>query len=114
MPDTIFDRILAGEIPSDPVYSDDTVYAFRDINPVAPVHVLVIPRERRSSFDELAEADPADIGAFLARVSLVARTLGLAEAGYRIVFNHGAHGQQSVQYLHAHIIGGRQLQWPPG
>ncbi len=114
MPDTIFDRILAGEIPSDPVYSDDIVYAFRDINPAAPVHVLVIPRDRKASFDELAEADPATIGRFFSRVSMIARELGLSGPGYRIVFNHGAHGQQTVQYLHAHIIGGRQLQWPPG
>ena len=114
MPDTIFDRILAGEIPSDPVYTDDFVYACRDINPVAPSHVRGIPRDRKASFDELADAAPAELGRFVSRVSLVARELGLAGPGYRVVFNHGAHGQQTVQYLHAHIIGGRQLQWPPG
>ncbi len=111
---TIFDKVLSGEIPSTSVYEDDAVYAFNDINPQAPVHVLVIPRTRFESVADLAEASPDAIGAFMRGVALTARKLGLEEAGYRVVFNTGADAQQSVAYLHAHILAGRKLGWPPG
>ncbi|TVQ35774.1 MAG: histidine triad nucleotide-binding protein [Spirochaetaceae bacterium] len=111
---TLFDKILAKEIPSDAVYEDQTVYAFRDINPQAPVHVLVIPKHKMQSFADIRQRDAAEIGAFMQGVSRVAEQLGLERDGYRVVFNTGPHGQQTVRYIHAHILGGRQLQWPPG
>lgn len=112
--DTIFDKILAGEIQADTVYEDDEVLAFRDINPQAPTHVLVIPKHRVKRFAELADRGDAWIGTFFSRVSKIAAVLGLNENGYRVVINNGKDGQQSVEYLHAHILGGRALNWPPG
>jgi len=112
--DTLFDQILAGTVPSDSVYEDDAVYAFRDINPQAPVHVLVIPKKKLESFADIRSTQAETVGEFMRSVSLVAAELGLEENGYRVVFNTGPEAQQSVQYLHAHILGGRQLTWPPG
>ncbi len=112
--DTIFDKILRKEIPSDAVYEDDHVYAFRDVNPQAPVHVLVIPKRKLRSFVDLADANPEDVAALMQGVSRVARDLGLEERGYRVVINTGPDALQSVEYLHAHIIAGRRLSWPPG
>ena len=111
--DTIFDKIIRKEIPADVVYEDDVLLAFRDINPQAPVHVIVIPKKKITDFDRLHEL-PADFaGRYITGVSEVAKKLGLAN-GYRIVFNSGRDGQQTVPYIHAHILGGRQLSWPPG
>ncbi|MFW5689680.1 MAG: histidine triad nucleotide-binding protein [Spirochaetota bacterium] len=112
--ETIFEKILRGEIPSEKVYEDESVYAFRDIDPQAPVHVLVIPRTKLESFADLPDADTGDVAAFMQGVAKTARELGLEENGYRVVFNTGPDALQSVQYLHAHIIGGRKLSWPPG
>jgi histidine triad (HIT) family protein len=112
--ETIFDKILTGKIESDSVYEDDAVYAFRDIEPQAPVHVLVIPKKKLKSFADLADADPGDVAAFMQGVAKSAEALGLVESGYRVVFNTGADALQTVDYLHAHIIGGRKLSWPPG
>jgi len=112
--DTLFHRILRREIPSDSVYEDDEVLAFRDINPQAPTHVLVIPKHYRADFAELKEADPVEIGVFMRGVARVAHRLGLEENGYRVVFNTGRDALQSVPYIHAHILGGRRLKWPPG
>ena len=112
--DTLFDKILRKEIPSEAVYEDDDVYAFADINPQAPIHVLVIPKARNESFADLKDADAAETGRFMQGVSRVAEHLGLEEDGYRVVFNTGRDALQSVQYLHAHILGGRRLKWPPG
>ena len=111
---TLFDKILAGEIESDPVYDDQHVYAFRDINPQAPVHVLVIPKHKLTSFADVRETDTEVLGEFMRGVSRVAAQLGLEDGGYRVVFNTGPNAQQTVQYLHAHIIGGRPMSWPPG
>lgn len=111
---TIFEKILDKEIPSQVVFEDDTVYAFRDINPQAPVHVLVVPRKKLAGFADLKSADPTATGIFMQRVALVADRLGLEKDGYRIVFNHGKNGQQTVDYIHAHILGGRPMAWPPG
>ncbi len=111
---TIFDRILAGEAPADVVADDEHLLAFRDINPQAPVHVVVIPKRKVRSFAELGRLDAAAVGAFMQGVARVAAELGLEERGYRVVFNCGRHGQQTIDYLHAHILGGRQLRWPPG
>jgi len=112
--DTIFDRILAKEIPSEAVYEDEDVYAFKDIEPQAPVHVLVLPKKKVERFSQLKERTDKEVGAFFRKVSAVAEKLGLEKEGYRVVLNNGAHGQQSVEYLHAHILGGRQMSWPPG
>lgn len=113
MENTIFDKILRKEIPSDVVYEDDAVLAFRDINPQAPTHVVVIPKKKAAGFDGLQDMDPQDVGNYIQAVARVADKLGLTE-GYRIVFNVGKHGQQTVAYVHAHILGGRTMGWPPG
>jgi len=110
--DTIFGRILRGEIPCDQVYSDDRCLAFRDVAPQAPVHLLVIPRQPLVS---LAEAGPADeplLGHLLLVAALVAQQEGLV--GFRTVINSGAEAGQTVFHLHVHVIGGRPLAWPPG
>ncbi|NRA44020.1 MAG: histidine triad nucleotide-binding protein [Oligoflexales bacterium] len=111
---SIFDKIIAKEIPADIVYEDDWVLAFNDINPQAPVHVLVIPKAKIPGFSSLADQEAVQVGEFIKRISQVANKLGLDPDGYRVVFNQGKHGQQSVNYIHAHILGGKQLSWPPG
>lgn len=111
---TIFEKILDGEIPADRVYEDEEVLAFNDIEPQAPVHVLVIPKTKIVRFAELKNRLPEDIGVFFKKVSQVASELGLDADGYRVIINNGKYGQQTVEYLHAHILGGRQMQWPPG
>ena len=111
---TIFDKILAGEIPCDKVFENEDVLAFRDINPQAPVHVLVIPKQRMTNVADFRTADPATIGRFMAGVAATAHVLKLEENGFRTVLNTGRAAQQSVEYVHAHILAGRQMQWPPG
>jgi len=111
---TIFDKILAGEIPCDKVYEDSFVLAFKDINPKAPVHVLVIPKHRIERYSEVQDQDVEVIGQFHKSVSKVASELNLDKNGYRVVFNCGQDGGQEVEYLHAHILGGRALHWPAG
>ena len=111
--DTIFDKIIRKEIPSDVVYEDETVLAFRDINPQAPVHIVVIPKKKISGFDKISEL-PADFtGLYMVGIAAAAKKAGLPN-GYRVVFNMGKDGQQTVEYIHAHILGGRQMGWPPG
>jgi histidine triad (HIT) family protein len=112
--DTIFDRILRKEIPASIVYEDESVVAFKDVNPQAPVHVLVVPRHKLQRFSDLKEQPLAQVGELFAGAARVAAKLGLERDGYRIVVNNGRHGQQSVDYIHVHILGGRQLEWPPG
>jgi len=114
MEETIFDRIIAGDTEADIVYEDDHVVAFRDISPQAPVHVLVIPRQRMTSIAESPEQEPELLGRLMQGIALAARTLDLEESGYRVVFNTGRNALQTVPYIHAHIIGGRKLGWPPG
>jgi histidine triad (HIT) family protein len=112
--DTIFDKILQKEIPADVVYEDEAVLAFRDINPQAPVHVVVIPKKKVTGFDKLSGLPEGFIGRYMTGIAAAAEKLGLAGGGYRVVFNMGKDGQQTVEYLHAHILGGRRLGWPPG
>jgi histidine triad (HIT) family protein len=112
--ETLFERILRGAAPADKVYEDEHVLAFRDIRPQAPVHVLVIPKRKARNLTELAEWDAASAGEFVRGIARVAAKLGLPEHGYRVVVNSGRDAQQSVDYLHAHIIAGRRLGWPPG
>ncbi|MCX6108321.1 MAG: histidine triad nucleotide-binding protein [Proteobacteria bacterium] len=111
---TIFDKILSKEIPAQIVYEDDYVLAFRDIQPQAPVHVLVIPKTKWAGFSALQDAAPLAVGEFFTRIAKVAAQLGLDAKGYRVVLNNGRDGQQTVEYIHAHILGGRGLTWPPG
>jgi histidine triad (HIT) family protein len=111
--ETIFDKILRGEIPADIVYEDEAVLAFRDINPQAPVHVVVIPKKKIRGFDGLSELGADFIGRYMLGIAAAAAKLDLAQ-GYRVVFNNGKDGQQTVEYIHAHILGGRQMGWPPG
>ena len=108
--ETIFDRILTRQIPASIVHEDEFVLAFKDIQPQAKAHVLVIPKKRATSFSEFADWPPVDTGHFFASVSRVAAKLGLVATGYRIVLNTGLHGCQSVAYVHAHILGGEQLK----
>ena len=110
---TIFTKIINREIPADIVYEDDDCLAFRDVNPQAPVHVLLIPKQTVVSLRELTPADAELCGQLLLTVPKVADSLGL-DGGYRTVINTGADGGQSVYHLHIHILGGRQLTWPPG
>lgn len=112
MEDSIFDKILRGDIPSDCVYQDDKVYAFKDINPRAPIHILVIPKEKICRFSELKDQTDAFTAAFIKGVSRVAEALNLEEKGYRVIFNNGGDGGQEVEYIHAHILGGKALSWP--
>ncbi|MFK7873878.1 MAG: histidine triad nucleotide-binding protein [Oligoflexales bacterium] len=111
--ETIFDKIIRDEIPVNIVYQDDYVIAFHDINPQAPVHVLVIPKKKYQGFSDLADADALSAGQYMTSISKVAKHLKL-DNGYRIVFNQGNDGLQTVEYIHAHLLAGRQLQWPPG
>lgn len=111
---TIFDLIIAGKAPAEVVYKDEDVFAFKDVNPMAPIHVLVIPTRRADSFKELADMDASYVGRYIQGVAKVATMLGLDDPGYRVVYNTGKDANQSVDYLHAHILGGRQLSWPPG
>jgi histidine triad (HIT) family protein len=112
--DCIFCKIVAGEIPAAKVFEDERAVAFRDINPQAPTHALVIPRAHVSSLNEASESDEALLGHLLRVAARVAREEGHAEAGYRTVINTGAHAGQTVFHVHVHVLGGRALSWPPG
>jgi len=114
MSDCLFCKIVAGEIPSKKAYEDELVYAFYDIAPQAPVHVLVIPKKHIKDVSAVAPEDGAVVAAMFAAVKAIAAELGLEEKGYRVVSNVGEYGQQSVPHLHLHILGGRQMEWPPG
>ena len=114
MEDCLFCKIAKGDIPSNKVYEDDIMLAFHDIAPEAPVHVLVIPKKHISSISALEEADAAIVGAIMLRIKALADELGIAEDGYRVVANTGKNGGQTVPHLHFHILGGRNLEWPPG
>jgi len=111
---TLFEKIIAREIPAEIVYEDDLVLAFNDINPQAPVHVLVIPKK---SIPRIAEAEPEDhqvLGHLLLKAKDIADDLGLHENGFRLVINNGKDAGESVPHLHLHILGGRAMTWPPG
>lgn len=110
--DCLFCRIVRGEIPAEEVFSTDKIFAFRDISPVAPVHILVIPKAHIASLDDLENAELG--GNILLAAAEVARREGIAETGYRLVINSGQDAGQSVDHLHAHVLGNRSLQWPPG
>jgi histidine triad (HIT) family protein len=113
-PECLFCRIAAREIPATVVHEDDATVAFRDLEPQAATHVLVIPRHHVATVAELAEELPQDLAAVLATVARVAELEGIAESGYRTVFNTGPDAQQSVFHAHLHVLGGRAMTWPPG
>lgn len=110
--DCLFCRIVRGEIPAGIVKRDDRLLAFRDINPQAPTHLLVIPVQHLASLDEATEGGL--LGQILLFARELAREVGIAERGYRVVFNTNADGGQTVSHLHAHLLGGRVMRWPPG
>ena len=110
---TLFEKIIAREIPADIVYEDDSVLAFRDIHPQAPTHVLIIPKKPIPRVGEAQEEDQMLLGYLLLKAGEVARQLKL-ENGFRLVINNGRDGGETVPHLHCHILGGRPLEWPPG
>merc|ERR1712193_432793 len=110
---TLFDKIIAKEIPADVIYEDDAALAFRDISPQAPVHFLVIPKARIPMLQKAADDDSQLLGHLLNVARKVADQEKL-EKGYRVVINNGEHGAQSVYHIHIHVMGGRQMAWPPG
>ncbi len=112
--DCLFCKIAGGEIPAALVHQDDRIVAFRDINPQAPTHILLIPREHIASLDAADGEHRALLGDLLLAARDLARSEGMAEDGYRTVVNVGADGGQTVHHLHVHLLGGRSLGWPPG
>ena len=110
---TIFEKIMAGEVPAEIIFENEHVIAFNDINPQAPIHVLVVPKKKIVSIAGAMDISAEDMGYFMQGVCLTARALQLDENGYRVVINHGRDGQQTVAYIHAHILGGKKLSWPP-
>ena len=114
MSETIFSKILRKEIPAKIVHEDDHCLAFHDVSPQAPVHVLVIPKKPIVNVDALEAEDAEIIGHIWMTIQKLARELGIAESGYRVVVNCGKDGGQSVDHLHYHVLGGRPLSWPPG
>jgi histidine triad (HIT) family protein len=112
--DCLFCAIAAGRVPATQVLENDRTLAFRDINPQAPTHVLVIPKEHHADVEALAKAGGGLLDEVIALAHEVARAEGVSETGYRVVFNTGGDAGQTVQHAHAHVLGGRPLGWPPG
>ncbi|MDH3338199.1 MAG: histidine triad nucleotide-binding protein [Gammaproteobacteria bacterium] len=112
--DCLFCRILEGEIPADVIYESDSALAFRDINPQAPTHVLIIPRRHITTINDLDAGDAELVGSLFVAAKEVARQEGLADDGYRTVMNCGEEAGQSVFHIHLHLLGGRLFNWPPG
>lgn len=114
MSDTIFSKIIRREIPADIVFENDRVLAFRDLNPQAPVHVLFIPKQPIATLNDLTPDQAELVGQLMIAAADYARQEGIAEDGYRVVMNCNQHGGQSVHHIHLHLLGGRQMAWPPG
>ena len=111
---TIFHKIISGEIPCKKVYEDEHTFAFHDISPQAPVHVLVVPKTAISSLQDASELSSEILGKLLVTCNIVAEKTGIKDTGYRVVTNAGSQAGQTVNYLHFHVLGGRNLSWPPG
>lgn len=113
---TIFEKIIAGEIPAQIIYQNDKVAAFNDINPQAPIHVLIVPKRVIPRVGEAVEGDQETLGALLLAAGEVARQLGVCstDKGFRLVINHGKDAGETVPHLHVHLLAGRDLEWPPG
>ena len=114
MSDCLFCKIINKEIPSDIVYENEHVLAFNDINPVAPVHILIIPKEHISTLNDLEENHTLTMGKLFLAAKALASKEGLSDSGYRTVFNCNKDAQQTVFHIHLHLIGGRKMTWPPG
>jgi histidine triad (HIT) family protein len=114
MKDCLFCKMVSGEIQPKKVYEDDRVLAFRDINPQAPTHVLVIPKEHIATIDDLRPEHAEVVGELYLAAKEIARKEGLSESGYRAVMNCGRDAGQAVFHIHLHVLGGRHMQWPPG
>lgn len=112
--DCLFCKIASGEIPAKIIYRDDTVVAFEDINPQAPHHILMIPQEHIATLNDLHDENSDLVGEMVQKAAMLAKQLGIADDGYRVVFNTNAGAGQSVFHIHAHLLGGRKLAWPPG
>ena len=112
--DCLFCKIAAGEIPSNKVYEDDHVFAFRDINPVAPTHILVVPKKHISTTNEIGAGDQELVGRMVTTATRLAKDEGLGERGYRLVMNCNEDAGQAVFHIHLHLLGGRSFTWPPG
>ncbi|MBV9173252.1 MAG: histidine triad nucleotide-binding protein [Chloroflexi bacterium] len=113
-PDCIFCKIVGGQIPAGVVYQDERATAFRDLNPQAPVHILVVPKEHIANTTTLSPENDATVGALVRVAHAVAQQEGVAETGYRLVVNTGRDANNTVAHLHIHVLGGRSLGWPPG
>jgi histidine triad (HIT) family protein len=111
---TLFSKIIDREIPAAIVFEDEMVLAFRDISPQAPTHILVIPKEEIATTNDIAEAHEELVGHMVRVAAIIARQEGIAESGYRLVFNCNGDGGQAVYHIHLHLLGGRTLTWPPG
>jgi len=111
---TLFEKIIAGEIPTQIVYQDDQCVAFRDIDPKAPIHILIVPRRAIPRMAAAAPEDEALIGHLLVTAAQIARQEGIADTGFRLVINNGPDGGETVPHLHVHLLGGREMGWPPG
>lgn len=114
MSDDLFMKIIGREIPADIVHEDEEILAFRDIDPQAPVHILVVPKRRIPTINDLEADDAALVGRMVLAARQLAADEGLSEDGYRLVFNCNEKGGQSVFHIHLHLLGGRQMKWPPG
>lgn len=112
--ETVFHKIIRREIPANIIYENDNLIAFSDVNPVAPTHILIVPKKDIRDVDSVDEQDQLLLGEMVVVASHIARESGISEDGYRIVINCGEHGNQTVFQLHMHLIGGRQFSWPPG
>jgi histidine triad (HIT) family protein len=111
---TLFEKIIAREIPADVVFEDDQCLAFRDISPQAPIHILIIPKKPISRIGAAQADDQSLLGHLLLTAADIARRENIATTGYRLVINNGPHGGETVPHLHIHLLGGRHLNWPPG
>ncbi len=114
MPECIFCKIAKGDIPANKVYEDDKVVAFNDVSPQSPTHILIIPKEHIPSTNNIDESNSHIISHIFVVINKIAKEKGLDSQGYRIVNNCGEFGGQTVEHIHFHLLGGRQLQWPPG
>jgi histidine triad (HIT) family protein len=114
MSTTLFEKIIAREIPASIVYEDDRVIAFQDIKPQAPTHILIVPKKPIPRLAEAGSGDHQVLGHLLLKAAEVARQCGLEQSGFRLVFNNGPDAGEAVPHLHCHILGGRKLGWPPG
>lgn len=111
---TLFEKIIGRQVPAKIVHEDDDLIAIHDVNPQAPVHVLIIPKKLIPRIGEAAEHDGALLGKLLLASAGIARALGVYDSGYRLVVNHGRDGGETIPHLHVHLLGGRPLDWPPG